>query len=71
MVGSGAVDPPGVFALSFAKLHKAEYPTPAIFDNDFVFPILLYQRPSSWRAETAGELLEDLSDSLARDCTCH
>lgn len=51
--------------MSPAKIHGAEHALQKIFSDDFVFTVPAYQRPYSWTAEEAGELLEDLLTSLA------
>lgn len=46
------------------RIHGAEHPLKVIFSDEFVFEIPSYQRPYSWTAEHAGELLDDLLSAL-------
>lgn len=46
------------------KITGREYPLDTIFDGHLIFSIPLFQRPYAWTAEQAGELLNDLLDSM-------
>ncbi len=48
-------------------IDAGEYPLRKIFSSDFEFAIPDYQRPYSWGAEQALQLLDDLEGSLDRD----
>lgn len=45
-------------------LSAHEYPISKIFCDDYLFRIPSYQRPYSWRAEQASELVTDLQDYI-------
>ncbi len=44
-----------------------EQPISKIFSDDYVFRIPSYQRPYAWTTEQAGELFDDLVESIDKD----
>lgn len=50
--------------MSYAKISGKEYSLEKIFGKDFFFKIPLFQRPYAWTEKHAGELLEDLLESI-------
>jgi hypothetical protein len=63
----GAKVSPGGVPMSAMKIHGSEYTINKVFSDDFAFEIPHYQRPYRWTNEEAGELLDDLLDSLNAD----
>lgn len=45
-------------------LTAGEQPVAKVFSDDYVFTIPGYQRPYAWTTDQAGELLDDLRDSM-------
>ncbi|NQX23439.1 DUF262 domain-containing protein [Curtobacterium sp. VKM Ac-2852] len=52
---------------SLAQLSAHEMSVSKIFSSDYQFQIPEYQRPYSWGGAQARQLLDDLSDALARE----
>jgi hypothetical protein len=50
--------------MSAMKIHGSEYTINKVFSDDFAFEIPHYQRPYRWTTEQAGELLDDLLQTL-------
>jgi uncharacterized protein with ParB-like and HNH nuclease domain len=46
------------------KIYGAEYSINKIFSDDFSFEVPPYQRPYAWTVKQAGELLDDLQESV-------
>jgi hypothetical protein len=50
-----------------AQLEAHEVQLYKVFSSDYDFHVPDYQRPYAWKVEQAGQLLDDLTDALARD----
>jgi uncharacterized protein with ParB-like and HNH nuclease domain len=50
--------------MNLARIKGLEYPLDTIFDGNFFFSVPLFQRSYEWTTEQAGELLNDLVESL-------
>ena len=48
------------------QLQASEVPLHKVFSSDYHFKIPDYQRPYAWEQDQAGQLLDDVVESMAR-----
>lgn len=50
-----------------SHLSATNLPLEKVFSKEYIFTVPRYQRPYAWEVEHALQLLDDLTDALARD----